>query len=64
MSEAERFSKFLFGVLLIMSFFVPWGKWLALMLGTLFLVSSLHGVCVGCKCKEQLVNNINKEKKQ
>jgi pentapeptide MXKDX repeat protein len=54
MSESERFSKFFFGILLVISFLLPCGKWLALLVGALFLVSSVHGLCVGCKCKQFL----------
>ena len=65
MPAYERFGRFLFGVLLIGSCFISWGRWIALGLGVLFLVSSAQGLCVSCKCK-QAINNINqnKEKKQ
>jgi hypothetical protein len=58
MPTDERFSKFLFGALLISSFFVSWGRWLALLLGVLFIASSIYGLCVSCKCK-QFLNNKN-----
>ncbi len=63
MPPHERFSRFLFGVLLLGSFFFVWGKWVAVALGVLFVVSSLHGLCLGCKCKQALNNTINQKDK-
>ena len=61
MPTHERFSRFLFGALLIGAFVVPWGKWVALLIGILFVASSLNGLCVGCKCKEALNKTVNKQ---
>lgn len=63
MGADERFSKFLFGLLLIVSFFVSWGQYLSLMLGILFLISALHGYCFSCKCR-QFFKQDNTPKKQ
>jgi len=49
MRPEERFTKTLFGVVLILSFFVSGGKWLALSLGFLLLVSAAWGICWSCK---------------
>ena len=49
MRPEERFTKTLFGTLLIVAFFIPDGKWLVLALGILFLVSAAWGICWSCK---------------
>ncbi len=54
MPTHERFSRFLFGILLVVSFCVPWGKWIAVVIGVLFVASALNGLCIGCKCKQAL----------
>jgi hypothetical protein len=54
MRPEERFSKILFGVLLILAFFVSWGKWLVLGLGIVFLISAAWGICWTCKLKKFL----------
>ena len=48
MPPEEVFSRALFGVVLILSFFASWGRWAALVMGVLFLVSALSGVCLTC----------------
>lgn len=49
MRPEERFAKTVFGVILILSVFLSWGKWLVLALGLLFLVSAAWGICWSCK---------------
>ena len=44
----EVVSRTIFGVLLILSLFVSWGKWINLVLGVLFILSALKGGCVLC----------------
>lgn len=51
MSIQERISKIFFGVLLILSFFVQYGRWIALILGVVFLASALYGFCYKCQCQ-------------
>lgn len=48
MPPEEIFSRTLFGVLMIGSTFVSWGKWLVLALGILFLISASQGFCWTC----------------
>jgi len=49
MKPEEVFSRTLFGIILIAASFVAWGKWVALVLGGLFLFSALSGVCLTCE---------------
>ena len=48
MNAAEKFTRTVFGVLLVASFFFSWGKWIVLMLGVLFLMSVATGWCSTC----------------
>lgn len=48
MKPEEIFTRCVFAAILIGSFFVPWGRWVALILGVLFLISALQGFCVTC----------------
>jgi len=48
MPPEEVFSRILFGVILIAAFFLPQGRWLALILGILFILSALSGICLTC----------------
>ena len=48
MPPEERFTRTLFGVILIGTIFVSWGKWVTLVLGILFLISAWHGFCATC----------------
>ncbi len=54
MKSEERFVKMVFGGFLVMAFFVSWGKWLALGLGVLFLISAAWGICWSCYLKKFL----------
>lgn len=50
MPPEERFSRTLFGLIMIGAFFVPGGKWAVLVLGVLFLISAWQGCrCVMCE---------------
>ena len=49
MPPEERFSRTLFGVILVLSAFISWGRWLALILGGLFLASAWLGYCATCE---------------
>lgn len=49
MPEEERFSRTLFGVIMIGAAFVAWGKWLVFVLGVLFLISAWQGFCLTCE---------------
>lgn len=48
MPPEERFTRTLIGFILILSSFFSWGHWASLILGILFLVSVLSGVCLTC----------------
>lgn len=45
----ERFTRTLFGVIMIAGAFISWGKWVVCVLGILFLVSAWEGYCVTCE---------------
>ncbi len=49
MPPEERFSRTLAGVILILSAFISWGKWLALVLGVMFVTSAWLGYCATCE---------------
>lgn len=44
----EKFTRTLFGIILIIAGFVPGGRWIALILGILFLISAWQGFCLTC----------------
>ena len=48
MPPEERFTRTLFGVILIAASFLSWGRWVALILGILFMISAWQGYCVTC----------------
>lgn len=48
MKPEEIFTRTVFAVVLIGSSFFPWCRWVALVLGILFLISALQGFCLTC----------------
>ncbi len=54
MPPEERFTRSVFGVILGVSFFFPWGRWVALVLGILFLMSAWQGYCVTCEVYKKM----------
>ena len=58
MPPEERFTRTVFGIILILSAGVTWGKWVALMMGILFIFSAWQGYCVTCAWYKKF----NKEK--
>ena len=55
MPAEERFSRTLFTVILIVSSFFSWGHWVSLIMGCLFLLSVLSGVCLTCVLYKKFV---------
>lgn len=53
LSQEERFSRTLFGTIMIASLFVEWGRWVVLALGVLFIVSSWLGYCPSCEANKK-----------
>lgn len=49
MPPEERFTRTFVGIILAVSSFFVWGKWAALALGILFLVSAWNGFCFTCE---------------
>lgn len=50
MKPEERFTRALFGVIMIGSVFFSWGKWVVAALGALFIASAACGApCLLCK---------------
>ena len=56
MPPEEVFTRALFGVILIGSFFVAWGKWVAGVLGVLFLLSAFSGFCLTCYLYKKFIS--------
>ena len=54
MKPEERFTRTVFGVIMILSAFIGWGKWVILVLGVLFLISAWQGYCVTCEMYKKL----------
>ena len=50
----DRFTRTLFGVIMILSAAVSWGKWVTLVLGVLFLISAWEGYCVTCELYKKM----------
>ena len=48
MKPEEVFTRLVFAFLLIGSSFFSWGRWVALVLGVLFVISALQGFCLTC----------------
>jgi len=48
MPPEEVFSRTLFGILMVVSTFIPGGRWVTFILGILFLISAFQGFCVTC----------------
>lgn len=48
MPPEEVFSRLLFGLVLVGSCFFSWGRWVAGVLGLLFVISALSGFCLTC----------------
>lgn len=57
MPQEEVFTRTLFGVILIGSFFFSWGKYVALILGILFLISAYQGICLTCMFYKKYFKN-------
>ena len=55
MKPEERFSRTLFGIIMIGSTFLNWGKWVVFVLGILFLVSAWQGYCATCEMYKNLI---------
>lgn len=58
MPPEERFTRTVFGVVLVLATFISWGQWIAFVLGILFLISAWQGYCATC----ELYKKINKAK--
>ena len=54
MKPEERFTRTVFGVIMILAAFIGWGKWVILILGVLFLISAWQGYCVTCEMYKKM----------
>lgn len=52
----DRFTRTLFGIIMIISSFIIWGKWVTFVLGILFLISAKQEYYVTCAVYKK-VNN-------
>ena len=48
MTPEEIFTRTIFGIIMIASTFVGWGKWVTFTLGVMFLISAAQGFCITC----------------
>jgi uncharacterized iron-regulated membrane protein len=56
--DSYRFTRTVFGIIMILALFFTWGKYVVAILGVLFLISAATGFCLTCfvynkikKCK-------------
>ncbi len=61
MPPEEVFTRTLFGILMVVSAFIPWGRWIILVLGVLFLISAFQGFCVTCYLYKRFSKRFNKQ---
>jgi len=54
MKPEERFTRTVFGVIMIGAAFFSWGKWVVAVLGGLFLISAWEGYCVTCEMYKRM----------
>ena len=60
LAPEDRFTRTVFGTIMILSALVSWGKWVVFILGVLFLISAWQGYCVTCEMYKKAVNKNNK----
>ncbi|MBU0460343.1 MAG: DUF4395 domain-containing protein [Nanoarchaeota archaeon] len=49
-----RFTRVVFGVIMIAALFFSWGKYVVAVLGILFLISATFGYCITCQIYEKI----------
>ena len=54
MKPEDRFTRTVFGIVMIISPFINWGKWVVFVLGILFLISARQGYCVTCEIYKKI----------
>lgn len=59
MPPEEVFTRTVFGVIMIVSAFVHWGRWVVFTLGILFLISAWQGFCLTCYWYKKFVKKEN-----
>lgn len=60
----ERFTRTVFGLIMILAAFISWGKWIVFVLGVLFLISAREGYCVTCEIYKKTHKNKGAERCQ
>lgn len=48
LTESYRFTRIVFGIIMIAALFFEWGKYAVAVLGVLFLISAATGFCITC----------------
>jgi hypothetical protein len=61
MPPEEVFTRTVFGIIMIASAFVSWGRWVMLVLGVLFLVSAFQGICLTCVFYRKFLKSSKRE---
>ena len=54
MALEERFTRTLFGVIMIVTSLFDWGRWIIFVFGILFLISAWQGYCVTCEMYKKM----------
>lgn len=54
-TDAEKFTRLVFGSIMMLSYFVSFGKELTFVLGASLVISAVTGLCVTCKLYDLLV---------
>ena len=48
MNNSTKFTRTVFGIIMIVALFFSWGKYVVVILGILFLISAATGFCITC----------------
>lgn len=54
-SPSDKFTRTVFGIIMITAFFFEWGRWATMILGVLFLISAVTGYCITCEFYKKFI---------
>ena len=52
-----KFTRTVFGIIMVGAAFVTWGRWVTAILGALFIISAATGWCITCEIYTTLTNS-------